>query len=216
MGRKRRSELHCLLDRQLKRLRVEEQLLELFDNEAVEIGDPRNNTPTQIVKTLWHCLTSLTPATNPCRNTEKKYRNEVFDWWDAVKQNQRIGSSLVRARLLTLVKTKHLKKLGILDILYDSHCPSSPTANDRNVATSISVSFEAVLDTGNIRPIDNSIESDENSVEKSSGRRSPLLLDDGGYVNSIFNDDDSYDGEYRTCDSPFAIFCPAPPFNGAG
>jgi hypothetical protein len=119
------------LKRAYKRACVEDRRIQNFAacNE-VEIEDPRHNAPTEIVVTVWRCITGKTPKVKPGRVTEERYRNEVFDWWDQVKKNRRISSSNIRSQLLMYVPSLQLKKLGIYDILYDFHCPSSPTDND--------------------------------------------------------------------------------------
>jgi hypothetical protein len=188
-GRKRLSQKSWELGRQFKRTRVEEQRIELFDSVTdSEIKDPRNSTPIEIVKILWHCLTSLTPSANPSRNTEKKYRDQVFDWWDKVKENRNIRSALIRARLLNYVSTHHLKKLGILDILYDSHCPPSPTVCGANVAAS--VSRADVVSDANVCQADISHGGCGNDGSHAVGNHSATtcnILEDDKYVNCCAN-----------------------------
>jgi hypothetical protein len=119
------------LKRAFKRACVEDQRIQNFVVcDQVEIDNPRDNTPTEIVVTLWRCITGKTPKVNPGRVTERRYRREVFDWWDRVQKNRKMNSSTIRSQLIMYVPTLQLKKLGLYDILCDSHCPSSTTDND--------------------------------------------------------------------------------------
>jgi hypothetical protein len=172
--KKRPSQSRWEVRRTFKRSRNDDEQLELFASDyEVEIDDPRNNTPTEIVKTLYHCVTASIPRNQPCRRTDDNYRRVVFDWWDSVKQNGRIGSSLIRSRLLVHLSTKTLKKLGLLEILFDSQCPSAPTANQTNSVRceeEVNDDSEATGRRGEI--------SNENTVNKDSAIISLLPCDD--------------------------------------
>jgi hypothetical protein len=180
MGRKRGLKQFSQFDSEWKRARVEEQRVEVFEcisDNTVEIDDPRNNTPSEIVKKLWHCLTASNPASKPSRNTEKKYRKQVFDWWDSVKESKQIRSSLVRARLLNFVKTDYLKKLGLLDILYESHCPSATSTVNETKETAVCDSLNAAVE--NCRRVDLDSESALREAlvnHSSSANLSPSVL----------------------------------------
>jgi hypothetical protein len=192
--KRRRPELPSEIFRYVKRTRIEEERSELFDN-AVKINDPRKNTPTHIVTSLWHCITGKTPARSPISpNTEKKYRKRVFDWWDKVQENREIHGGLVRARLLTHVAQSDLKKLGLLNILYISHCPTSAPTTEHGIIVTNGVSCEEVgNDDANIR---------QDDIKNHSGAEKVDNNDIGNVGNcdgNVDNNDHTVDGE---CNKP--------------